>query len=203
MPLFDYNVFIQYNHAIHCTIIMLYDRLWFINPIAWSESVLAQGRYVCLIHVYLSSEIVLAWMAGCITSMTTWCGTLHIFSYDALKVELEKIAERPQHHVGGDTHLFEGYEAEQWAKFAQVKSKIASSICSEMADSNLFCKTRWNPMMHGQVKAQSWTLVLLKATWSQDGNPVVSTKQAARVTQRWLWTIHCRCAWLFLRSTRI
>ena len=63
--------------------------------------------------------------------MTTWCGTLHIFSQDALKVVLEKMAEKPLNDVGGDAHLFEGYDAEQWAKFAQMKSKIASSICRE------------------------------------------------------------------------
>ena len=77
-------------------------------------------------------------MAGCIASMETWCGTLHLYTNGALKDVLDRIVNMPQVQtvekqamVDGDgaQHLHEGYNAKQWAEYAQLKSKIATSTC--------------------------------------------------------------------------
>ena len=108
-------------------------------------------------------------MAGCIASMTTWCGTLHLFSQDALNVVLEKIAERPPNDVGGDAHLFEGYDAEQWAKFAQMKSKIVSSICRE----------------NGRLKSRLQDPMESNDPWSGKGSKLDIGATESKVKPRW------------------
>ena len=80
-------------------------------------------------------------MDHAIASLNTRCGTLLLFTQDALKEVLDKIVTTPQipafekmDKIGGqkdDAHLVDGYCAQEWADYARLKAQVATSVCRE------------------------------------------------------------------------